>query len=43
VTLRPWVLHFVSKVTAVGRMLYAYRYGAIPPDEAEGGSRGEVS
>jgi GntR family transcriptional regulator len=36
------VLHFIDKVTAAGRMLYAYRYGAIPPDEAEGGRRGEA-
>jgi GntR family transcriptional regulator len=27
------VLHFIDKVTAAGRMLYGYRYGAIPPDQ----------
>jgi hypothetical protein len=43
VTLQPRVLHFISKVTAAGRMLYAYRYGAIPVDPAEGGTRGKVS
>jgi GntR family transcriptional regulator len=27
------VLHFIDKVTAAGRMLYGYRYGAIPPEQ----------
>ncbi len=29
-------LHFIDKVTAAGRMLYGYRYGAVPGEAEEG-------
>jgi GntR family transcriptional regulator len=37
------VLHFIYDVVPGGRMLHGYRYGAIPVEAAEGGTRGEVS
>jgi hypothetical protein len=27
------VLHFIDKVTAPGRMLYGYCYGAVPTED----------